>query len=234
MALREVGPADDVLGRLAARQVHTGELSRDEAASMALLLLVAGHETTANMIGLGTERTGLPWLQLDAFFHQPNWTPLPTPEFRGIVQEAVARESWVIDGDYSRMLGDLVVARADTVVWLDLPRHVVMRQLVLRTLRRIATREELWNGNRERWRNFLSLDEEQSVIVWAWNRHSRNRTRYQELQDRVTHRRIGRLSLRGCCTRRRGHTAAVIGRWAFEGPRQFRRESPPGARRSLT
>ena len=46
-------PADDLLSVLAAR-VTAGELSRHEAASMGQLLLVAGHETTANMIALGT------------------------------------------------------------------------------------------------------------------------------------------------------------------------------------
>jgi cytochrome P450 len=47
-------PADDMLSRLATEQVATGELTRREAASMGVLLLVAGHETTANMIALGT------------------------------------------------------------------------------------------------------------------------------------------------------------------------------------
>ncbi|MEU8632088.1 cytochrome P450 [Amycolatopsis sp. NPDC048633] len=46
-------PADDLLSGLAAR-VHAGELSRTEAAQMGVLLLIAGHETTANMIALGT------------------------------------------------------------------------------------------------------------------------------------------------------------------------------------
>ena len=54
IAEKEAEPADDILGRLAQRHVSTGRLSRLEAATMALLLLVAGHETTANMIGLGT------------------------------------------------------------------------------------------------------------------------------------------------------------------------------------
>ncbi|MFF7188906.1 cytochrome P450 [Streptomyces sp. NPDC008222] len=45
--------ADDLLSTLAAR-VQAGELSRREAADMGILLLVAGHETTANMIALGT------------------------------------------------------------------------------------------------------------------------------------------------------------------------------------
>jgi cytochrome P450 len=46
-------PADDLLSGVAAR-VAAGELTRVEAAQMGLLLLVAGHETTANMIALGT------------------------------------------------------------------------------------------------------------------------------------------------------------------------------------
>ncbi|MEN3268840.1 cytochrome P450 [Pseudonocardia sp.] len=54
VAAKEAEPTDDVLGRLAQQRVLTGELSRDDAVSMALLLLVAGHETTANMLGFGT------------------------------------------------------------------------------------------------------------------------------------------------------------------------------------
>lgn len=46
-------PRDDVLGGMAAR-VAAGDLTVDEASASALLLLVAGHETTANMIALGT------------------------------------------------------------------------------------------------------------------------------------------------------------------------------------
>ncbi|WP_406674502.1 cytochrome P450 [Nonomuraea sp. N2-4H] len=46
-------PADDLLSKVAAR-VKDGELTREEAAQMGVLLLIAGHETTANMIALGT------------------------------------------------------------------------------------------------------------------------------------------------------------------------------------
>jgi cytochrome P450 len=46
-------PADDVLTTLA-QHIRAGELSRREAADVGMLLLTAGHETTANMIALGT------------------------------------------------------------------------------------------------------------------------------------------------------------------------------------
>jgi hypothetical protein len=57
----------------------------------------------------------------------------------------------VVDGNYSAVR-DLVWARADTVVWFDLPRRTVMWQVVGRTLGRVLTRTELWNGNREQLR----------------------------------------------------------------------------------
>jgi cytochrome P450 len=47
-------PGNDLLSQLAIEHVKTGELSPQEAASMGVLLLIAGHETTANMIALGT------------------------------------------------------------------------------------------------------------------------------------------------------------------------------------
>jgi cytochrome P450 len=46
-------PGDDLLSAVAAR-VKAGELPREEAAQMGRLMLIAGHETTANMIALGT------------------------------------------------------------------------------------------------------------------------------------------------------------------------------------
>jgi cytochrome P450 len=46
-------PRDDLLSSIAGR-VTAGELTHQQATEMALLLLIAGHETTANMIALGT------------------------------------------------------------------------------------------------------------------------------------------------------------------------------------
>ncbi|MFJ7072000.1 cytochrome P450 [Streptomyces sp. NPDC098781] len=50
---RIAAPKDDLLSSIAAR-ITAGELTHQQATEMALLLLIAGHETTANMIALGT------------------------------------------------------------------------------------------------------------------------------------------------------------------------------------
>jgi adenylate kinase family enzyme len=121
---------------------------------------------------------GADFLELDSVYHQADWVPLPDEEYRRRVFAVAAGERWVIDGNYSKVR-DIVWARADTVVWLDPPRRTVMRQIVWRTLRRIAGRVELWNGNRERWRNLFTLDKEESVIVWAWQTHAANRVKFE-------------------------------------------------------
>lgn len=47
------GIPDDILGRLMREQVISGNLSHEDAVQMAEMVIVAGHETTANMITLG-------------------------------------------------------------------------------------------------------------------------------------------------------------------------------------
>ncbi|MFE7839607.1 cytochrome P450 [Streptomyces sp. NPDC057474] len=53
LAAKRKAPGDDVLSRLA-EQVDAGTVSEGDASDLAVFLLFAGHETTANMIALGT------------------------------------------------------------------------------------------------------------------------------------------------------------------------------------
>lgn len=137
----------------------------------------SGKSTVAGAIA---RRLGVPHLELDSVFHQQGWTPLPDAEFRARVAETVQQDSWVIDGNYARAR-DLVVDRADTVVWLRIPLRTVMRQVTWRTMRRALLRTELWNGNRESLRNVFSLDPEQSIITWAWKMHGKYDDEYTSL-----------------------------------------------------
>jgi adenylate kinase family enzyme len=134
----------------------------------------AGKSTVARELAA---RLNVPHVELDAIFHQPGWTPLPKDEFAARVAAAAGEEGWVIDGNYS-VVRPLVWARADTVVWLDPPRRVVIRRIVWRTIRRAAIRAELWNGNRERWKNLFTWNAEESVIAWSWRKHRAYKERY--------------------------------------------------------
>jgi adenylate kinase family enzyme len=94
-------------------------------------------------------RLGVPFVELDAWVHGPDWSETADDVLRARVVPVLAGSEWVIDGAYERKLGDLVLAAADEIVWLDLPVRVWLPRLLRRTLRRIIRREELWNGNRE-------------------------------------------------------------------------------------
>lgn len=115
---------------------------------------------------------GCPFVEPDALFWGPSWTPVPREEFRRKVVEAIAGDVWTIGGNYS-VARDLIWQRADTLIWLDYPLPLVLWRLMQRTLRRIVTQEMLWGGNVESWRGqFASRD---SLFVWAFKTHFRRR-----------------------------------------------------------
>ena len=118
----------------------------------------------------------VPFVELDALVHGPDWTKTPDDELRALIEPVVAGSSWVIDGVYRGKLGTLVLDAADTIVWLDLPLHVWLPRLLRRTVRRVVRREELWNGNRETFRDaFWGRD---ALVPFALRGHFRRRRVY--------------------------------------------------------
>ena len=167
----------------------------------------SGKTTVAAKLASALE---VPHLELDSVFHQPGWQPLDSAAFRRIVRAHTDGPGWVVDGNYSAVQ-DIVWGRADTVIWLDPPRRRVMRQLILRSLRRVATRAELWNGNTESWRSLLRLDPQESVIRWAWTQHRSCRARYLDAQHDPAHAHLAFVMLRTPA-----QTAALVSRAAAQ------------------
>ena len=85
-------PGDDLLGMLV--REHGNELTGDELAGIASLLLLAGHETTSNMLGLGTLALLRHPEQLAALRDDPEATVPAVEEllrFLSVVHTGVAR-----------------------------------------------------------------------------------------------------------------------------------------------
>ena len=140
-----------------------------------------------------------PHVELDGIHHLAHWEPISPDVFRLTVDEISKGESWVIDGNYRAVVLDGPVwQRADTVVWLDLPRWLVMIQVIRRTLRRLIFREVLWNGNRESKRQLISWNPEKSIIRWSWTQHAEYRQRYKNAMasDQYGHLHFHRLTSR--------------------------------------
>jgi adenylate kinase family enzyme len=116
-------------------------------------------------------------VELDECQHGPAWEQRSREQFQREVRARIAAAPdgrWVMCGNYLHQ-APLDSWPVDAVVWLDLPRALVMWQVVTRTLRRIARREELWNGNRETVRGLWERD---GIVRWAWRTHAANRERF--------------------------------------------------------
>jgi adenylate kinase family enzyme len=119
-------------------------------------------------------------VELDAINWQPNWTPLPNEEFAArLLKIITSHESWVSDGNYSAVRTTLW-SHADTIVWLDYPKWLVMKRILSRTIQRGVTQQELWGGNRESLKNMLSTGNE-NIVLWSWRTYEKNRERYSKL-----------------------------------------------------
>lgn len=137
----------------------------------------SGKTTLAGRIAaaLGTEH-----VELDALHHGPNWTPRPS--FADDVERFSAAPEWVTEWQYTAVR-ELLAERADLMVWLDLPRSTVMRQLLARTLRRRVHREVLWNGNVEPPLRTIFTDPTH-VVRWSWSTYPLVATRIAEVLAR--------------------------------------------------
>ncbi len=124
---------------------------------------------------------GIPHVELDALHWGPDWTPTPTEELRRKVSAALAGDKWVTDGNYST-LRDIVWGQAETLVWLDYPLPFALARLMLRTCRRVITRELLWNGNRETLRDHILTSE--PIFAFSIRSHRKHRQLYPELLAR--------------------------------------------------
>ena len=149
----------------------------------------AGKTTFARELA---ERLGCRHIELDSHYWGPNWTPRDTEEFRASVRTAAAQECWVADGNYHKVR-DLLWSRADTLVWLDYSIGTILSRLIVRTVRRVVSREELWNGNREN--IWWHLATRKSLFLWALQTHWRRRLTYSRFlaEDEFRHLGVRRL-----------------------------------------
>ena len=133
----------------------------------------SGKTTYAKQVAA---RLGVTHLELDSVYHQAQWTPLDDESFRSRVREVAHSPGWTMDGNY-RVACPEIIDRVQVIVAVDLPKKLVMRQVITRTVTRSVRDEELWNGNKEKWSNMLRWDPQKSIIRWAWTTYDITRQR---------------------------------------------------------
>jgi adenylate kinase family enzyme len=125
------------------------------------------------------DKLGAPYVSLDALYWGPNWTEPSNEVFFPRIEEALAGERWVLDGNYDKAR-EVKWKNVSMIVWLDYSFTRTLAQVTWRTFRRWTTREVLWSGNRESLRQTLFT--KNSIIWWMMTSHKRNRIKYLELE----------------------------------------------------
>lgn len=113
----------------------------------------------------------IPFHEMDALaFAGPGWR-----ENEHLVED-VSRVSagtcWVFDSLGYPQVRDLLWSRADTIVWLDYSRAVVMRRVLRRSASRTLLRRRIFGGNVETLASWLSPGH---PAWWAWTQYTARR-----------------------------------------------------------
>lgn len=136
----------------------------------------AGESALARTIA---KSIGVPVVDLETLLNGSGPDLTSTPEFRSKVITAIADAEgdastggWVAAGNH-RTVSDIVQRRADTIVWIDLPRITAAARLVKRSLRSSLTRRRTQDGEPERLRDLLARRADENVLLWSWQHHHR-------------------------------------------------------------
>jgi adenylate kinase family enzyme len=136
---------------------------------------------------------GVPHVELDGIKLRPA-RQLATPsEYDAGVRAVLDGDAWVLDGNWSDdALAEDAWRAADFVVWLDYPRHVVMRQVAIRSVRRLVTRQE-YHGWTESVRDWLTPTH---PLRWSWRMVAEYAVRYSSMVARFAPAKFVRLTSR--------------------------------------
>ncbi|HEX5707513.1 MAG TPA: DNA topology modulation protein [Pyrinomonadaceae bacterium] len=136
----------------------------------------SGKSTFARRLG---PLVGLEVIHLDVEHWGAGWAEPPKDEWRRKVGELIARDSWLMDGNYSGTL-DVRLAACDTVIFLDLPRALCVWRIVKRVLTyRRGRRPDMAEGCDERF--------DFKFLLWVWNYQTRTRPRVLRMLEEHAH-----------------------------------------------
>lgn len=133
----------------------------------------AGKTTMAQALA---ERLQLPFHEMDGLkFVGPHWAT--NPHLHEQVAAIAATPGWIFDSFGYPEVRDLLWRHADTVVWLDYPKAVIMPRILRRSLRRTLLRERIFGGNVETLSGWFRSDH---PAWWAWSQHAARRSEIEQ------------------------------------------------------
>lgn len=127
-----------------------------------------------------THKLGIPHIELDAHYWQPQWRHRSIADFRRQWVTQIASEAWVVDGEYSEV-NRQIWDEAELVIWLDYPLALVLARILRRGVTLALTRHNLWeSGNRETLRQLFGS---RSLVHRARRTHHLRRQVYAKVME---------------------------------------------------
>ena len=130
----------------------------------------SGKTTFSNQLGKCLE---IEIIHLDMFYWQPNWVEPANDHWEKILEDLLKRESWVMDGNYTRTL-EWRLKFADSVVFLDIPRAVCL----WRCFKRLG---QYWGRVRPDLPEGCYEKMDWDFFLWIWNYPKRSRHRIMQI-----------------------------------------------------
>ncbi|HEY5588821.1 MAG TPA: AAA family ATPase, partial [Candidatus Paceibacterota bacterium] len=98
---------------------------------------------------------------LDKLNWKPGWVPTPKDEWDDLMKSLVAKQKWIIDGNYGRTL-DIRLENADTIIFLNMPTYLCIYRVIKRRL--------MYHGKSRPDMNKGCLEQlNWEFIKWVWN-----------------------------------------------------------------
>ncbi|MAC82329.1 MAG: hypothetical protein CML66_30240 [Rhodobacteraceae bacterium] len=147
----------------------------------------SGKSTLARAMGA---RLGLPVFHMDHIHWRPGWIERSPGNKMALVKQVVAQEAWVFEGGHSAS-NHLRLARADLLIWLDVPVTLRLWRAARRTIR-----------DRGRVRPDMQRDCPETVamlpaflrFIWTTHRSSRAKARASFQAATIPKHRLTRLA----------------------------------------
>ena len=118
----------------------------------------AGKSTLARQLG---EKTGLPVVHLDKLYWRPGWQHVTREEFDKLLDEVLAQEAWIMDGNFNRTI-QRRLERCNTVIYLDFSRTACLWGVFKRIITTYGVvRPDMGEGCPERF--------DWDFLKWVWN-----------------------------------------------------------------
>jgi adenylate kinase family enzyme len=126
----------------------------------------SGKSTFSKQLG---QYKNIPVIHLDSLYWKSGWIASSEDEWDKTIEELLLRDSYIMDGNYSRTLNKRLVD-ADTVYFFDFPRFLcIYRVIKRRIMNHGTTREDMAEGCKE------NIDLE--FLKWIWNFRKRSRSK---------------------------------------------------------